>query len=112
MTSTNPTASGTAPATPPAAAATPSPKSVLSGVLTIVKQDAGAALVGLLQTFQTSVDASPSIEGAVAAGDKFAADAVLSAPELGGTLIKDLTNLLVGDAISALAPSTTSNAGG
>ena len=108
MSNTSNTASTpAAPVTTPAAAApAPNVKSVLSGVLTILKQDAGADLVGLLQNFQTSVDASPSIEGASAAGLKFAADAQLSAPALAGSLIKDLTNLIVGDAISALAPST------
>jgi hypothetical protein len=109
MTSTDPTATGTsAPTAQTPATPAVTVKSVLSGVLAVLKQDTGGELVNLLQTFQAGVDASPSIEGATAAGDQFAADAVLQAPALAGTLIKDLTNLLVGDAISALAPSNTS----
>ena len=76
--------------------------SLAKNLLAIVAKDAGGALAANLTTFQSSIDAAPSVEGAVAAGAQLEANLVTALPTVEGGLIKDTTDLLVQDAVAEI----------
>jgi hypothetical protein len=77
--------------------------SFASQLLAILAADTGGVLTTQLQTFDASVNAAPSIEGAVAAGAQFETGILTGLPSLEGSLIKDVTNLLVTKAVADIA---------
>jgi hypothetical protein len=84
--------------------------SLAQSLLAILLNDTGGQAVTLLQNFQAGIDASPSAEGAIAAGMKFLADGTLALPTVEGSLLKDATDLLISDAISEITSAKTAAA--
>lgn len=98
MTSTTSTATGSTPRTTPAITFS----SFASSLAAILAQDTGGALVTQLQSFDAAVQTTPSVEGAVAAGEEFFNNTVMALPSVEGALIRDTTNLLVTDAVTEI----------
>lgn len=75
---------------------------VLTNLLAILAKDTEGAAVSALTTFNASVQQTSDPQEVVAAGGQLVLGLATALPSIENNLIKDTSNLLVGDAISEI----------